>query len=251
MPRNAARVVAAAVAIVALSACAKSPEPAVIDSSSTSGSPAASASSAADSAGWRPLFDGTTLAGWHVYHKTGTPANWRIADGVVEHFTTTGGEGGDLVTDDSFANFELALDWKISEGGNSGIIYRIADSGAETYETGPEMQILDDAKHPDGKSTLTSAGSDYALYPAARGVVKPAGEWNAVRLVVNGNHVEHWMNGVKVVEYELHSPDWNQKVAASKFKQWPGYGQSATGRIGLQEHGGQVSFRDVRIKVLP
>jgi hypothetical protein len=111
--------------------------------------------------------------------------------------------------------------------------------------------VLDDARHPDGKSPLTSAGSDYGLYPAPRGVVKPAGEWNSVRLVVNGNHVEHWLNGVKVVEYELHSPDWNERVAKSKFAQWPGYGMSSTGRIALQQHGSQVNYRNIRIRVLP
>jgi hypothetical protein len=238
MPQLKMSHVVAVAAGLALAGCARAPEPAMSDSS-----PVASASSD----GWRPLFDGRTLDGWHVYRQSGPPANWRVVDGTIERVA----DGGDLVTDEQFANFELALDWKIAPGGNSGIIYRVADTGEETYETGPEMQILDDTRHPDGKSTLTSAGSDYGLYPAPRGVVKPVGEWNSIRLVVNGNHVEHWMNGVKVVEYELHSPEWNAKVAASKFKQWPGYGQSASGRIALQQHGSQVSFRNVRIRVLP
>ncbi len=221
---------------LALAACAHQPEPAM--------SPSPSASSSAD--GWRSLFDGRTLAGWHAYHD-GTPTNWAVVDGTIQRTA----DGPDLVTDSLYGNFELELDWKITPGGNSGILYRVADTGEETYFTGPEMQVLDDTRHPDGRNPLTSAGSDYALYPAPRGVVKPVGEWNHVRLVVNGNHVEHWLNGVKVVEYELHSPDWNAKVAASKFAQWPGYGMSPTGRIALQQHGAQVNYRNIRIKVLP
>lgn len=198
-------------------------------------------------AGWRPLFDGSTLAGWHVYHSTGAPTGWRAENGVL----TRVGDGGDLVTDEQFANFDLALDWKVQPGGNSGIIYRISDAGEATYVTGPEYQVLDDARHADGKDPLTSAASVYGLYPTPRGIVKPAGEWNAARIVVNGNHVEHWLNGTRVAQYELGSADWAQRVAASKFKQWPGYGKSPSGRIGLQDHGDTVSFRNIRIKVLP
>src|SRR6202022_3657427 len=130
------------------------------------------------------------------------------------------------------------------------IIYRIDDSDEKTYMTGPEMQVLDDARHADGQSRLTSAGAAYGLYAAPVGVVKPAGEWNSVRLLVNGNHVEHWLNGTKVVEYELLSPDWEAKVQASKFKEWPGYGRAKSGRIGLQDHGDTVAFRNIRIRVL-
>jgi len=113
------------------------------------------------------------------------------------------------------------------------------------------MQVLDDARHPDGHSRLTSAGSDYGLYAAPAGVVRPAGEWNDVRILVNGAHVEHWLNGVKVVEYELWSPDWQQRVQASKFAQWPAYGMSHTGHIALQNHGDAVWYRSIRIRTLP
>jgi hypothetical protein len=159
--------------------------------------------------------------------------------------------GPDLVTDARYADYELALDWKVAPGGNSGVIYRVNDSAGETYETGPEMQILDDARHPDGRSPLTSAGSNFGLYPAPRGAVRPAGEWNSARLWVKGNHVEHWLNGTRVVAYDLGSADWKARVAASKFRSWPGFGQSPTGAIALQDHGDTVSFRNIRIRLLP
>ena len=197
-------------------------------------------------AGWRPLFDGVSLTGWRVYHG-GAPTGWRVVDGSIDR----GAGGGDLVTDETFANFDLALDWKVAPGGNSGIMYRVDDAGDATYMTGPEMQVLDDQRHLDGKSTLTSAGAVYGLYPAPPGIVKPAGEWNAARILVNGNHVEHWLNGTRVAQYELGSPDWAQKVAASKFDAWKGYGRSARGRIALQDHGDVVSYRNIRIRVLP
>ncbi len=198
-------------------------------------------------AGLRPLFDGKTLAGWHNYHAKGPPTGWRVVDGTIQRV----GKGGDLVTDGTYANFELSLDWKIARGGNSGIIYRIDDKGDETYMTGPEMQVLDDERHLDGKSELTSAGAVYGLYPAPRGIVKPAGEWNAVRILADGNHVEHWLNGTRIAQYEMGSPEWAQKVAASKFDAWKGYGKFARGRIALQDHGDVVSYRNIRIKVLP
>jgi hypothetical protein len=129
-------------------------------------------------------------------------------------------------------------------------MYRVTEGGGATYETGPEMQVLDDARHPDGRSRLTAAGSDFGLYPAVAGIVKPAGEWNSIRIVVKGHHVEHWMNGVKVVEYELESPDWEARVAGSKFKQWPGYGRAPKGHIALQDHGDRVWYRNIKIREL-
>lgn len=196
--------------------------------------------------GWRLLFDDETLAGWRGYDSEMPPEGWRAEDGTLHRF----GSGGDIMTVDQFGDFELSLAWRISEGGNSGILYRAQPGFEAIYESAPEMQVLDDERHPDGRSPLTSAGSDYGLYPAPRGVVKPAGEWNHARIVVRGNHVEHWLNGEKVVEYELHSPEWNEKVANSKFAQWPEYGQAREGHIGLQDHGDEVWFRDVKIRIL-
>jgi len=198
-------------------------------------------------AGWRLLFDGATTSGWRGYDSPAVPAGWRVRDGAL----TLMAPGGDIVTSERFRNFELALEWQVSEGGNSGIFYRAADSAQAIYWSAPEMQVLDDARHPDGKSPLTSAGSVFGLYPVPRGVVKPAGEWNRVRLVLNGNHVEHWLNDVKVVEYELGSADWAERVTGSKFAKWPEFGKAAEGRIGLQDHGDRVAYRSVKIRVLP
>lgn len=198
-------------------------------------------------AGWRTLFDGKTTEGWRGYKAKAIPSGWKVVDGAL----TRTAQAGDIITTDTFANFELNLEWKISEGGNSGIFYRVSEDDDATYWSGPEMQVLDDAKHPDGKSRLTAAGSCYDMYPSPAGVVKPAGEWNQVHLVVNGKHVEQWLNGVKVVEYEFGSPDWEARLKASKFAPHPHYGRNSAGYIGLQDHGDWVAFRNVKIRVLP
>src|SRR5436853_3636413 len=138
-------------------------------------------------AGWRPLFDGTNTNAWRGYKTQTMPAGWRIVDGVL----TKTGPVEDLITKDQFANFELAMDWKLSPGGNAGLFYRGTEEYDHIYWSAPEYQLLDDAGHPDGKSRLTAAGSDYGLYPARAGVVKPANEWNSTLLVVNGNRVQH------------------------------------------------------------
>ena len=198
-------------------------------------------------AGWRLLFDGRTGAGWRGYRQAALPAGWQVKDGAL----TRVGSGGDIITNEQFKNFELALEWKIAPGGNSGIFYRASEDSDAIYWNAPEMQVLDDARHPDGQSRLTSAGAAYGLYPAPAGVVQPANEWNAVRLIVNGNHVEHWLNGVKMVEYEFGSPDFQAKVKDSKFAPHPNFGKNAAGHIGLQDHGDRVAFRNIKIRVLP
>ncbi len=198
-------------------------------------------------AGWRLLFDGKTIAGWRGFKKDSMPAGWQVVDGSLARVAPA----GDIMTRDKYRDFELTLEWNISVGGNSGIFYRASEDDSEIYWSAPEMQVLDDAKHPDGLSRLTAAGADYDIYPSPAGVVKAAGEWNQVRLVVKGNHVEHWLNGVKVVEYELGSPDWEARVKASKFAPHVHYGRNREGYIGLQDHGDRVAYRDIKIRVLP
>ena len=199
-------------------------------------------------AGWRPLFDGTNTAAWRGYKTQTMPSGWRIVDGTL----TKSGSVEDIVTKDQFGNFQLALDWKLSPGGNAGVFYRGTEEYDHIYWSAPEYQLLDDAGHPDGKSRLTAAGSDYGLYPSPAGVVKPADEWNSTLIVVNGNTVQHWLNGQKLLEYELWSPDWVARVKASKFKDYPNYGLAKSGYIGIQgDHDGTLSLRNIRIRVLP
>ncbi len=197
--------------------------------------------------GWRLLFDGKSTAGWRAYRADSMPAGWQVVDGAL----TRVGRAGDILTREQFANFELTLDWKIAEGGNSGIMYRVSEDDDADYWSGPEMQVLDDERHPDAHSRLTAAGSDYGIYASPAGVVNPAGTWNRVRIVVNRNHVEHWLNGLKVVEYELGSDDWTERVAASKFAPHPHYGRNKSGYIALQDHGDWVAYRNIKIRVLP
>jgi hypothetical protein len=204
--------------------------------------------SAQQGTGWRSLFDGTTTAAWRAYKSDSFPSAWHIVNGTL----TKNGSTEDIITRDQFGNFELTFDWKLSPGGNAGVFYRGTEEYDHIYWSAPEYQLLDDAAHPDGKSRLTSAGADYAVYPSPAGIVKPANEWNSSRIVVNGAHVEHWMNGTKLLEYELWSPDWEAKVKASKFVDYPNYGRAKTGYIGIQgDHDGALTLRNIRIRTLP
>lgn len=202
--------------------------------------------SAEKAEGWQLLFDGTSLNGWRAFKSPTPPAGWKAMNGELVRQDG----GGDLMTVDQFGDFELRLEWKLSKDGNSGIMFRVTDQGAQTYETGPEFQILDNAGHKDGKQPMTSAGSNYAMHAPARDVTKPIGEWNDVRLIVRGAHVEHWMNGVKLLEYELWSEDWDKRMKASKFAKMPGYGRAKRGHLVLQDHGNLVWYRNIRIKAL-
>jgi hypothetical protein len=193
---------------------------------------------------WRSLFDGRSLDAWRGYRRDGVPNGWQAVDGAI----TRVAEAGDLVSREVFGDFELMVEWRVAEGGNSGIMYRVTEEAAHTFETGPEMQVLDDDRHPDGRSRLTAAGAVYGLYPAPAGVVKPAGEWNVARIVARGPRIEHWLNGVEVARYELGSREWKARVATSKFRKWPGYGRATAGHIALQDHGDRVAYRNIRIR---
>jgi hypothetical protein len=197
--------------------------------------------------GWRLLFDGESTDGWRGYGRPDMPDGWRVVDGAL----TRVGPGGDIITEDVFRDFELALEWNVASGGNSGIFYRAIEGDGPIYMFAPEMQVLDDDAHADGLSRLTAAGANYGLFPAPEGVVRPAGEWNAVRIRVEGSHVTYWLNGERIIDYELGGPDWEARVAASKFAEWPDFGRAAEGHIGLQDHGDRVAFRSIRIRELP
>ncbi len=223
-------------AVLLLMSCAHGPNP------------APTANAAPQPAAWHALFDGTSTAAWRGYASATLPAGWRIVDGTL----AKDGVVGDLITNDQYANFEFEVEWKIAKAGNSGIFYRGTFEYDHIYWSAPEYQLLDDANAEDGRSRLTAAGAAYGLYPAPTGVVKPYGEWNASRLIVNGAHVEHWLNGQKIVDYELWSPDWTRRVAASKFSRFPNYGLARGGVIGIQgDHEGALALRNVRIRALP
>ena len=220
-------------------------------SSSTTVAAAPAASTPAPSSSvqgeWRSLID-PTMSAWRGYKDQAMPAEWKVENGVLSKVKST----NDIMTRDQFDSFELEWEWKIHEGGNAGVFYRGTEEFQKIYFTAPEYQLLDDANAPDGKSRLTSAAANYALYPAPAGVVKAADQWNTARIVAHGPRVEHWLNGQKVVEYESGSADWEAKVKASKFATWPKYGRIAKGHIGIQgDHDGELAIRNMRIRTLP
>jgi len=195
--------------------------------------------------GWASLFDGRTLTGWHDYQQApGVTTGWTVDNGTIR----TDGNAADLVSDEQYGSFDLELEWKVAPGANSGIFYWANEGTDHIYENAPEMQVLDNAGAPDGKSPLTAAGSLYDLYPAPISAAKPAGEWNTVRIVVRGAKVEQWLNDQKVVDVNFDSKEMRDRIAASKFKDWLTFGKSHRGHIGLQSHGGTVWFRNIRIK---
>ncbi len=213
--------------------------------------------SQADSAqGWKLLFDGKTFTNWTGYNADSIPPRWQIKDGMLytEGKKQIGNDKEltlDIMTRDQFENFELSWEWKITAQGNSGVMYHVEQGKyPETFATGPEYQLLDDKGWPEKLKAAQYSGSDYDMYPAMNATVKPVGEWNQSLIKVQGPKVEHWLNGVKVVEYELWSPDWKKKVKESKWKDYPGYGLSKTGHIALQDHGTEVYFRAIRIRPL-
>ncbi len=238
MPRRALRVAALGAAALAL-ACASSPpsvDPAPM------GPNTLTAREIRD--GWQLLFDGRTTSGWHTYRSQGTVTGWEAIDGMLVRT----GTGGDLVTDRQFDSFELELEWRLGPRGNSGIFYWAHEASERIYHNAPEYQVLDNVGHRDGLSPLTAAGALYALYPSDPQLVKPVGEWNTSRIITRRGRVEHWLNGVRVVEADFDSEEMRQKIADSKFNEWPTFGKTRRGYIGLQDHGDSVWFRNIKIR---
>lgn len=206
-------------------------------------------------AGWRLLFDGSTTAGWRGYKSTEVPASWKVEEGSLLSRPRAGESRGDIVTVEQFDDFELVLDWKMTAGGNSGVIYRATEEYEYVWQSGPEYQILDNARHLDGLNPLASAGACYAVFAPCKDATRPVGQWNRARIVARGNHVEHWLNGEKLLEYEIGSDRWLAHVKTSKFFQ-SAYGQSNWGRslkghIGLQDYGGAIEYRNIKLRPLP
>lgn len=207
--------------------------------------------------GWQLLFDGQTTKGWHTYGKQTAGRVWNIKDGAL-HVDTAAkkafpNDGGDIVTDEEFDNFHLQLDWKISKNGNSGIIFYVKEypaKYAESYFTGPEMQVVDNLGHPDGKIFKHKAGDLYDLIPSTKEAAKPVGEWNHVEIISNNGKLDFYLNGEHNVSTTMWNDSWRTMVAGSKFKACPDFGTFKKGRIDLQDHGDEVWFRNIKIKHL-
>lgn len=205
-------------------------------------------------AGWVLLFDGTTTEGWRGYRSQSVPDSWRVENGSLLSRREENASTGDLITTEEFGNFELRLEWKMTRGGNSGVIYRATEEHDSVWQSGPEYQILDNSEHLDGLNPLASAGACYAVFAPARDLTRPIGEWNQTRIVAHGAHVEHWLNGEKLLEYNVNSNEWMAHVKTSKFfltaygqGDW---GQAESGHIGLQDYGGAIEFRNIKIRRL-
>ncbi|MDR6787696.1 hypothetical protein J2Y58_001048 [Sphingomonas sp. BE138] len=201
--------------------------------------------------GWRLLFNGRDLSGWRSYDGSAPAATWTVKDGVLT-LTKSDGQmsGTDLVTAETFGAFELTLDWRVERGGNSGVLYLARNvAGAPLlYETGLEMQVLDDAAHPDGKIPTHRAGALYDMTVPPAGVVRPAGSWNHARLLVEGGRIRQWLNGTPTADVSYGDAAWRQRVAGSKFAKMPLFGTFSSGVIGLQDHGEPVAFRNIKLR---
>jgi hypothetical protein len=202
--------------------------------------------------GYKSLFDGKTMTGWRTYQNK--PADsWMVKEGSLYCKGSASDKSdrrADLITTGEFENFDLSLDWKISPKGNSGIMYMVTEQYPAAYLSGPEYQIIDDKNFPEKLENWQMTGANYAMDPAPAAAPNPPGEWNHARIVVNKGHVEHWLNGKKIVEYQLWTDEWKQKKLAGKWKDAEGYGMSRKGHIALQDHGSEAWFRNIKIKEL-
>lgn len=204
---------------------------------------------AAQDGAWTILFDGTSAEHFRGFRKDAMPSKgWVVRDGAL--CCEAGGGGGDIVTREEYADFELAFEWRVAPGGNSGVIYRCDEKHDASWQTGLEFQILDDAAHRDGLKPQTGAGSIYDLAAPSKPMARPPGEWNEARIVARGTRIEHWLNGEKIVDVDLASDECRKAKAASKWASMPDFGTLAKGRIALQDHGDEVCYRNIRVRAL-
>ena len=200
--------------------------------------------------GWQLLFNGKDLNGWRTFQGKEI-SGWKVIDGVLNNSGVGSDHGGDIITKAKFQNFELSLEWKIAPQSNSGIFYHVNEKiGTAIYESGPEYQLIDDKGWPDRLRDDQHSGANYGMHAPKNAVVKDSNEWNQTQIVVDGTHVQHYLNGVKVVDYQLWDNDWLLLKEKGKWKDYPYYGMARKGQIGLQDHGGLAQFRNIKIKVI-
>jgi len=199
--------------------------------------------------GWALLFDGKTTDKWRTY-KNLPDDSWEIVNGELHCKQEGVTKRSDLVTKENYASFELQFDWKVAKGANSGLLYHVLETQESSYQTGPEYQLIDDLGYPGKLEDWQKSGADYAMHPPLKIASKPAGEYNHTRLLVNGAHVEHWLNGVKVADFSAWTPEWEKLKSTGKWKDYPEYGKAKSGLIALQDHGGGIWFKNIKIKKL-
>ncbi len=200
--------------------------------------------------GWVLLFNGKNTEGWRGFKMDSVPGNWTVENQCLVCLGEGSDKTGDIITTGKFENFDLKIEWKISPAGNSGILYHVVEDGyPTTYASGPEYQLIDDLGYPGKLKDWQTTGANYAMDPPVNAKIKPALEWNTAEIIVNGPHVIHYLNGSKVVEYDLWTDEWKKKIQECKWKDYPGYGLAKTGYIGLQDHDSRIWFRNIKIKV--
>jgi hypothetical protein len=204
---------------------------------------------------WIKLFDGKSLKGWHGYNKGSAPVkNWQVENGALVCLgAAKDAAGGDITTDKKYADFELTWDWKVDKGSNSGVMYHLQEGSKyhSPYETGPEYQVIDDIGFPEKLEKWQQAGADYGMHTANDDKkLMPVGQWNHSKIIFNKGHVEHWLNGKKIVEFTAWDAEWTKKRAEGKWKDYPDYAKAKTGEIALQDHGNKAYFKNIMIREL-
>jgi hypothetical protein len=199
--------------------------------------------------GWVLLFDGKTTNGWRPYQHLPCDS-WEVVNGELHAKKDGVQHHEDLITEKQYGSFELEFDWKVDKACNSGLLYHVVESKKAAYETGPEYQLIDDKGYPDKLEDWQKSGADYAMHPPAQLVSKPSGQYNHTRIVVNGAHVEHWLNSVKVADFTAWTPEWQKLKSTGKWKDYPDYGNAKSGYIDLQDHGGGIWFKNIKLKKL-
>jgi hypothetical protein len=199
--------------------------------------------------GWRLLFDGKSTEGWRTYQNK-EENSWEVLHGELHGKQGETLKHADLITRQTYGSFELELDWKIETAANSGLLYHVLETHPGSYETGPEYQLIDDLGYKGKLEDWQKSGADYAMHPPLQQASKAAGTYNHTRLIVNGSHVEHWLNGIKVADFTAWTSEWQKLKATGKWKDYPDYGNARNGYIALQDHGGGIWFKNIKIKTL-